>query len=156
LLELERQERDQQMMIAAAAAAAAAVGRGEEGSCIMQCDADVITPMGVARGKLIVTTRAIIFQCHAGTSPAFTPADDDPHQVDAAGDGSSSSSAAAAGGHEWRWPLDIVHSVQTRRYLLRRSALEIFLLDRSAYFIDLRSQAGLALFTTLFCIRNTS
>ena len=60
--------------------------------------------------------------------------------VDAAGNGSSFSAAAAVGGHEWRWPLDIVHSVQTRRYLLRRSALENCLLDRSAYFIDLRSQ----------------
>ena len=88
-----REERDQQMMIAAAAAAAAAtVGRGEEGSCIMQCDADVITPMGVARGRLIVTTRAVTFQCHAGgggsaagntggSVSAFTPADDDPHQA---------------------------------------------------------------------------
>ena len=90
-----REERDQQMMIAAAAAAAAAaVGRGEEGSCIMQCDADVITPAGIARGRLIVTTRAVTFQCHAGVGgaaagnntdddgvSAFTPADDDPHQV---------------------------------------------------------------------------
>ena len=80
------------MIAAAAAAAAATVGRGEEGSCIMQCDADVITPMGVARGRLIVTTRAVTFQCHAGGGgtaagntgggvSAFTPADDDPHQA---------------------------------------------------------------------------
>jgi hypothetical protein len=130
------------MIAAAAAAAAAAVGRGEEGSCIMQCDADVITPMGVARGRLIVTTRAITFKCHEGASLDFTPADDDPHLVDARGDGSfCSAAAAAAGGHQWRWPLDLIHSVQTRRYLLRGTALEIFLLDRSAYFVDLRSTA---------------
>ena len=151
LAEEEKQERDQRVMIAAAAAAAAAaVGRGEESSCIMQCDADLVTPMGVASGRLVVTTRAITFQSRANQSctepgPAgptpettFTPPDD-PHLVDAVG-GGAFSSAAAAGEHEWRWDLDMVHSVQTRRYLLRRSALEIFLLDRSAYFVDLRSQ----------------
>ena len=147
--EEEERERQEQMMIAAAtaAAAAAASGNGDESSLILQCDADIVTPTGVAPGRLQITTRAIIFQCNApqpqegnatDSNVTFQPADDDAHLLDAFGDGVSVT--AAAGGHEWRWPLDIVHSVQTRRYLLKRSALEIFLMDRSAYFIDVRTR----------------
>ena len=33
----------------------------------MQCDANV-SSLGIARGRLIVTTRAITFQCHATTA----------------------------------------------------------------------------------------
>ena len=36
----------------------------------------------------------------------------------------------------WSWPLENLHQVQSRRYLLRRSALEFFMLDRLTYFID--------------------
>jgi len=36
----------------------------------------------------------------------------------------------------WAWPLETLHQVQSRRYLLRRSALELFMLDRQTYFID--------------------
>ena len=38
--------------------------------------------------------------------------------------------------HVWSWPLEHLHQVQSRRYLLRRSALEFFMLDRMTYFID--------------------
>ena len=39
----------------------------------------------------------------------------------------------------WVWPLETLHQVQSRRYLLRRSALELFMLDRQTYFIDFGS-----------------
>lgn len=39
----------------------------------------------------------------------------------------------------WSWPLENLHQVQSRRYLLRRSALEFFMLDRMTYFIDFGS-----------------
>ena len=42
--------------------------------------------------------------------------------------------------YEWRWPLDALRGVRPRRYLLRTSAVEIFLLDRLTYFLNLRSE----------------
>lgn len=44
--------------------------------------------------------------------------------------------STADGSHTWTWPLASLHQVQSRRYLLRRSALEFFMLDRSTHFID--------------------
>ena len=106
----------------------------------------MVTPTGVATGRLLVTTRDVTFQHTpgitasgaavggtkdddaAGDAPFAVP-DDDPYATDDLG-----------GGTAWRWPLDSLRGVQTRRYLLRRSALEIFLLDRRAYFLDLRTQ----------------
>ena len=146
-------ERDHDMMIAAAAAAAAAaaLGKGEEsGSLILQCDAELVTPTGVASGRLLVTTRDLTFQQvkpskgddeitsdeRTSEDPnedhnTFAPPDDDPHAKEDPG----------SGGIVWRWPLDSLRGVQTRRYLLRGSAIEIFLLDRRAYFLDLKTQA---------------
>ena len=145
-------ERDNDVMIAAAAAAAAAAALGggdaRNGSLILQCDAEMVTPTGVATGRLLVTTRDITFQHTPGMTPSgaavgatkdddaagdasdfVAKIDDDPYATDDLG-----------GGTAWRWPLDSLRGVQTRRYLLRRSALEIFLLDRRAYFLDLRTQ----------------
>ena len=146
-------ERDHDMMIAAAAAAAAAaaLGKGEEsGSLILQCDAELVTPTGVASGRLLVTTRDLTFQQvkpskgdeeitsddRTSEDPmedhnTFVPPDDDPHAQEDPG----------SGGIVWRWPLDSLRGVQTRRYVLRGSAIEIFLLDRRAYFLDLKTQA---------------
>ena len=148
----ERRERDDDVMIAAAAAAAAAAasrgGDSRNGSLILQCDAEMVTPTGVATGRLLVTTRDITFQHTPGVTPSgatvggtkdddaagdafdfVAKTDDDPYATDDLG-----------GRTSWRWPLDSLRGVQTRRYLLRRSALEIFLLDRRAYFLDLRTQ----------------
>ena len=126
-------ERDHDMMIAAAAAAAAAaaLGKGEEsGSLILQCDAELVTPTGVASGRLLVTTRDLTFQQvkpskgdeeitsdeRTSEDPMedhpFVPPDDDPHAKEDPG----------SGGIVWRWPLDSLRGVQTRRYLLRGSA----------------------------------
>lgn len=38
--------------------------------------------------------------------------------------------------HDHHWPLADLVSVQRRRYLLRNSALEIFLVDNSSYFVN--------------------
>ena len=41
--------------------------------------------------------------------------------------------------HSWVQKLDELHQVQSRRYLLQRSALEFFFLSRETYFIDFGS-----------------
>ena len=41
--------------------------------------------------------------------------------------------------HSWIQKLDELHQVQSRRYLLQRSALEFFFLSRETYFIDFGS-----------------
>ena len=154
---------------AAAAAASAATGRGDgTRGRVARCDADMVTPGGVARGVFIVASDHLIFR----TSPRvedgdgderderrdddgdddervsasrFAPADDDPYVVDVTGEGLHAGTAkvdvpSSEPAYEWRWPLDALRGVRPRRYLLRASAIEIFLLDRSTYFLNLRSE----------------
>ncbi|XP_047315623.1 BEACH domain-containing protein C2 [Impatiens glandulifera] len=40
------------------------------------------------------------------------------------------------------WPISSLHQIYSRRYLLRRSALELFMIDRSNYFFDFGSSEG--------------
>ncbi|KAL6124354.1 hypothetical protein ACLB2K_076867 [Fragaria x ananassa] len=40
------------------------------------------------------------------------------------------------------WPMSSLHQIYSRRYLLRRSALELFLVDRSNFFFDFGSTEG--------------
>ena len=75
-------------------------------------------------------------------APRFAPADDDPYLVDVADESLHAGTAKVdvPSSYEWRWPLDALRGVRPRRYLLRTSAVEIFLLDRLTYFLNLRSE----------------
>lgn len=43
-------------------------------------------------------------------------------------------------GHDFKWPLSQVREVHLRRYNLRRSALEIFLIDQTNYFLNFKKE----------------
>ena len=152
------------MLAAAAAAAAAGRGDGTRG-VVARFDADMVTPGGVARGVLHVAYDHLIFRTSLRVEdadesltnvdesdarrgggdddgPRFAPADDDPYLVDVADESLHAGTAKVdvPSSYEWRWPLDALRGVRPRRYLLSTSAVEIFLLDRLTYFLNLRSE----------------
>lgn len=43
-------------------------------------------------------------------------------------------------GHDFKWPLSQIREVHLRRYNLRRSALEIFLIDQTNYFLNFQKE----------------
>ncbi|XP_042504865.1 BEACH domain-containing protein C2-like isoform X3 [Macadamia integrifolia] len=43
---------------------------------------------------------------------------------------------------DWSWLMSSLHQIFSRRYLLRRSALELFMVDRTNFFIDFGSTEG--------------
>lgn len=43
-------------------------------------------------------------------------------------------------GHDFKWPLTQIREVHLRRYNLRRSALEIFLIDQTNYFLNFQKE----------------
>lgn len=43
-------------------------------------------------------------------------------------------------GHDFKWPLSQIREVHLRRYNLRRSALEIFLIDQTTYFLNFKKE----------------
>lgn len=47
---------------------------------------------------------------------------------------------SAGVGHDFKWPLSQIREVHLRRYNLRRSALEIFLIDQTNYFLNFKKE----------------
>ena len=45
-------------------------------------------------------------------------------------------------GHDFKWPLSQIREVHLRRYNLRRSALEIFLIDQTNYFLNFKKEVN--------------
>ena len=45
-------------------------------------------------------------------------------------------------GHDFKWPLSLIREVHLRRYNLRRSALEIFLVDQTTYFLNFKKEVS--------------
>ncbi len=52
-------------------------------------------------------------------------------------------------GHDFKWPLSQIREVHLRRYNLRRSALEIFLIDQTNYFLNFKKEVMSHKFSTI-------
>eukprot|EP00061_Rhincodon_typus_P015900 g43839.t1 len=78
-------------------------------------DCDLITIMDVVSGRLEVTTQHINFF-----------------------DGSLDKEEGV--GYDFKWPLSQLREIHLRRYNLRRSALEIFLIDQTNYFLNFKKE----------------
>ncbi|KAK4741294.1 hypothetical protein SAY87_024882 [Trapa incisa] len=57
-------------------------------------------------------------------------------------DGSNELNEVRHHGKDRSWPLSSLHQIYSRRYLLRRSALELFMVDRSNFLFDFGSSEG--------------
>jgi hypothetical protein len=45
-------------------------------------------------------------------------------------------------GQDFKWPLSQIREIHLRRYNLRRSALEIFLIDQTNYFLNFKKEVS--------------
>uniref|UniRef100_A0AAX7VSK3 Neurobeachin-like protein 2 n=1 Tax=Astatotilapia calliptera TaxID=8154 RepID=A0AAX7VSK3_ASTCA len=78
-------------------------------------DCELVTIVDVVPGRLELTTQHIYFY-------------------------DSSQEKEEGVGHDFKWPLSQIREVHLRRYNLRRSALEIFLIDQTNYFLNFKKE----------------
>ncbi|KAG8391704.1 hypothetical protein BUALT_Bualt01G0214900 [Buddleja alternifolia] len=96
---------------------------------VLELPSSMVRPLKVLRGTFQITTRRINFIVD---------------HIDSSGTGDmldcKSSNEFQEKDHSWL--ISSLHQVYSRRYLLRRSALELFMVDRSNYFFDFGSTEG--------------
>ncbi|KAJ6404649.1 hypothetical protein OIU84_012752 [Salix udensis] len=90
---------------------------------ILELPSSMVRPLTVMRGTFQVTTRRINFIVNITESNA---------------DGMESSESGVQD-KDHSWLMSSLHQIYSRRYLLRRSALELFMVDRSNFFFDFGS-----------------
>ncbi|XP_055494353.1 neurobeachin-like protein 1 isoform X8 [Leucoraja erinacea] len=91
-------------------------------------DCDLITIMDVVSGRLEVTTQHINFF-----------------------DGSVDKEEGI--GYDFKWPLSQLREIHLRRYNLRRSALEIFLIDQTNYFLNFKKEVRNKVYSRILSLR---
>ncbi|CAN1188896.1 BEACH domain-containing protein C2 [Linum perenne] len=92
---------------------------------ILELPSSMVRPLRVTQGTFQVTTRRMNFivdgtNCLEGTE----------------------SSEVGNQEKDYSWSMSSLHQIYSRRYLLRRSALELFMVDRSNFFFDFGSTEG--------------
>ncbi|CAM6090221.1 unnamed protein product [Calypogeia fissa] len=124
-----------------AAAAAAIVSEPKE-KLLIEVPGAMVQLLKVLRGRFQVTTKRICFmiddRVHVNESGvASLSRSDSQNPVDQIGNENLAGSCQRSEGAKDRvWPLSALWEIHSRRYLLRRSALEIFMVDRSNFFFN--------------------
>ncbi|KAM3397586.1 BEACH domain-containing protein C2 [Capsicum galapagoense] len=90
---------------------------------VLELPSSIVRPLKVSRGTFQITTRRINFII-------------DNIETSVAGDGLDCSSEEKVKEKDRSWLISSLHQIYSRRYLLRRSALELFMVDRSNFFFD--------------------
>ncbi|KAM8904058.1 neurobeachin-like protein 1 isoform 2-T3 [Spinachia spinachia] len=88
---------------------------GQKEKLVLWEDCELVTVVDVVPGRLELTTQHIYFY-------------------------DSSQEKDEGVGHDFKWPLSQIREVHLRRYNLRRSALEIFLIDQTNYFLNFKKE----------------
>ncbi|XP_010277463.1 PREDICTED: BEACH domain-containing protein C2 isoform X2 [Nelumbo nucifera] len=97
---------------------------------ILELPSSMVSPLRVIQGTFQITTKRINFMV-------------DDHIDNSAVEGGSDSSLEDRYQEKDRsWLMSSIHQVFSRRYLLRRSALELFMVDRSNFFFDFGNIEG--------------
>ncbi|KAG9445126.1 hypothetical protein H6P81_016466 [Aristolochia fimbriata] len=94
---------------------------------ILEISASIVRPLRVAQGTFQITTRRINFIV------------DDHIEDNRLADSSDSHAPNKDREKDRSWLMASLHQMFSRRYLLRRSALELFMVDRSNFFFDFGS-----------------
>jgi hypothetical protein len=115
---------------AEAAAAAMRAGLGSSEAPLAVADVTWVTPAAAVEGVLALTSSRL----------TFTPAQQQRQNKECAEAVSLQSAGALR--RPRSWALSALLQIHARRYLLRRSALELFFVDRGAAFFDLGSGAA--------------
>ncbi|XP_052194937.1 BEACH domain-containing protein C2 [Diospyros lotus] len=96
---------------------------------VLELQSSMVRPLRVLRGTFQITTRRINFIVESIDSIST-------------GNGLDHSSESRVQEKDRSWLMSSLHQIYSRRYLLRRSALELFMVDRSNYFFDFGSAEG--------------
>ncbi|KAG0575918.1 hypothetical protein KC19_5G040000 [Ceratodon purpureus] len=129
---------------ATVAAVAAAMSTELKEKMILEIPAAMVLPLKVLRGRFQVTTKRICFMIddrvyisESGVA-SMLEKDDDWEIVDnqEMEDVDDRGQQRKDGAKDRLWPLSGLREVHTRRFSLRRSALELFMVDRSNYFFN--------------------
>ncbi|KAI4313047.1 hypothetical protein MLD38_037824 [Melastoma candidum] len=120
-------------LIQGSAAAPGYIPSEADETILLELPSSMVRPLRVVEGTFQITTRRINFIIEHTEESTYVD-----HMADASG--------IAEYEKDYSWPLSSLHQIYSRRYLLRRSALELFLVDRSNFFFD---------FGSVECRRNT-
>ncbi|XP_061658136.1 neurobeachin-like protein 1 isoform X5 [Syngnathoides biaculeatus] len=104
---------------------------GQKEKLILWEDCQLVTLVDVVPGRLELTTQHIYFY-------------------------DSSQEKEEGEGHDFKWPLSQIREVHLRRYNLRRSALEIFLIDQTNYFLNFKKEARNKVYDRMLLLRSFS
>ncbi|KAB2070178.1 hypothetical protein ES319_A08G139300v1 [Gossypium barbadense] len=96
---------------------------------VFELPSSMVRQLKVMRGTFQVTTTGINFIVD-NTESSIGP------------DGSEGNSEVRNNKKDRCWLMTSLHQIYSRRYLLRRSALELFMIDRSNFFFDFGSSEG--------------
>ncbi|KAL3536918.1 hypothetical protein ACH5RR_000284 [Cinchona calisaya] len=96
---------------------------------ILELPSSMVRPLKILRGIFQITTRRINFIV-------------DNSESNASGDGLDCRNETKVEEKDRSWLISSLHQIYSRRYLLRRSALELFMVDRSNFFFDFGSIDG--------------
>ncbi|KAM7260927.1 hypothetical protein ACFE04_026402 [Oxalis oulophora] len=117
---------EQELVQTASAVAPGYVPSEQDEAILLELSSSMVHPLRVTKGTFQVTTRRINFI--VGNSD---PADE-----------SGKFSDFRNQEKDYSWSISSLHQIYSRRYLLRRSALELFMVDRSNFFFDFASTEG--------------
>ncbi|XP_076158955.1 neurobeachin-like protein 1 [Alosa pseudoharengus] len=104
---------------------------GQKEKLVLWEDCELVTVVDVFPGRLELTTQHIYFY-------------------------DSSTEKEEGVGQDFKWPLSQIREVHLRRYNLRRSALEIFLIDQTNYFLNFKKEARNKVYNRLLLLRSPS
>nr|GMD65017.1 BEACH domain-containing protein C2 [Ipomoea batatas] len=93
---------------------------------VLELPSSMVRPLKVLRGMLQITTRRMSFIIDNAESSAAV-------------NGPDCKTEERVQEKDRTWPISSLHHIYSRRYLLRRSALELFMVDRSNFFFDFGS-----------------
>ncbi|GJP47283.1 hypothetical protein CLOM_g6504 [Closterium sp. NIES-68] len=118
---------------------AAEVAVGERERVMVEVPAMMVLPLQVVTGRLLVTASRLLFLVDPSVTFRESGADEQRKGGSERREGGGEEEEEGVGGKKARdrvWRLTSVREVLSRRYLLRRSALEIFMIDRSNFFFN--------------------
>ncbi|XP_069568849.1 neurobeachin-like protein 1 isoform X2 [Brachyistius frenatus] len=102
---------------------------GQREKPVLWEDCELVTVGEVAPGRLELTTQHVYFH-------------------------DSNQEKEEGVGHDFKWPLSQIREVHLRRYNLRRSALEIFLVDQTNYFLNFKKEARNEVYGRMLLLRS--
>ncbi|XP_010506510.1 PREDICTED: BEACH domain-containing protein C2 [Camelina sativa] len=123
-----RTSNDHEMVRDSSAVAPGFVPSEVDERILLEFPTSMVRPLRVVKGTFQITTRRINFIVDNRESQNLTDHSYGSQSRDQEKDRS--------------WPMSSLHQIYSRRYLLRRSALELFMVDRSNFFFDFGNTEG--------------